>query len=117
MLELALPALVLGTAAWLWHSMLGAKELARLHARQLCHHAHLQLLDETVSLQRMRPRRSADGWLQWQRDYGFDVSNNGTDRHAGSLRMNGSTLRSYRLPNLEQPTPAEAVAITRSQAT
>lgn len=114
MLDLALPALVLGVIAWSWHAMLGAKELARAHARQLCHRAQLQLLDETVSLQRMWPQRGADGWLQWQRDYEFDVSSNGSDRHAASLRMNGDVLLSYRLPNLQPPAIPPRVTITHS---
>lgn len=114
MLELALPALILGSIAWAWHSMLGAKELARVHARRVCRRAQLQLLDETVSLQRMRPQRGPDGWLQWQRDYAFDVSSNGADRHAASLRMNDRVLLSYRLPNLEPPALPARVTITHS---
>lgn len=114
MLELALPALLLVTAGWLWHSALGAKECARSHARRICAHAQLQLLDETVSLQRMRPQRGADGWLQWRRDYAFDVSSNGADRHAASLRLNGNALLSYRLPNLQPPALPSRVTITHS---
>lgn len=106
MLELALPASLLALGAWLWHSMLGATELARAQARQLCHRAQLQLLDDTVSLQRMRLTRGTDGWLQCQRDYTFDVSTTGADRHAASLCMDGNKLLSYRLPSLEPPTLA-----------
>lgn len=97
--EFLLPILILLGIAAFWHSALGARELARAHASRLCKSTRLQLLDQTVSLRRMRLRhQSGLGW-QLQRDYGFEVSSNGQDRLPGSLRMTGDRLQTWSLPS------------------
>lgn len=96
--EFLLPILFLLALAALWHSALGARELARAHAARLCTSASLQLLDQSVALRRIRlGHHVGQGW-QIQRDYGFEVSSNGQDRLPGSLRMAGNKLLTWSLP-------------------
>lgn len=98
MLEVYVPILVLLLLALAWHDALGARELARAHARRLCSQARLQLLDETVSLRRLRLRRPTGQSLQLQREYAFEVSSNGNDRLTGHVRLAGQRLQSWSLP-------------------
>lgn len=99
LMDLALPALLLLGVGLLWHSALGAREAARRHARRLCAAANLQLLDETVSLERMRPQRDDRGGWSWRRTYAFEVSSTGSDRLRGSLHMLGESLRGSSMPS------------------
>ena len=98
MIEALAPILIILAVAALWHSSLGAREHARRHAARLCSQSRLQLLDQTVSLQRLRVRHEpGQGW-QLQRDYAFSVSSTGQDRLPGSLRMVGNRLTTWSLP-------------------
>lgn len=98
--EFLLPILILLAIAAFWHSALGAREMARHHANRLCASARLQLLDQSVSLRRMRlGHQPGHGW-HIQRDYGFEVSSNGQDRLPGHLRMTGSRLLTWSLPSI-----------------
>lgn len=111
MIDVALPALLLVLLALAWHSALAARESARHHARELCVRAHLQLLDETVALDRLRPRRLASGRWAIERRYHFDVSSDGRDRHSAELHLRGDTLTGYHLPELNaEPAAIRVVA-------
>jgi hypothetical protein len=112
MLDIALPALILVLLGLAWHSALGAREIAREHARHLCRRARLQLLDETVALEALRPQRDHDGHWQLARRYAFDVSSDGHDRLRASLRMLGNELAGYSLP-LEAEGPREGGTVVR----
>lgn len=96
--EVFLPSMVLLALGFAWHSALGARERARAHARRLCRAAHLQLLDETVALRRLRLGRRGDGRLQIEREYRFEVSRNGRDRLPAGLRLAGEELSGWFLP-------------------
>ncbi len=98
MIEALAPILLVLVVVAIWHSALGAREQARRHAAYLCKQARLQLLDQTVSLQRIRVRHEPGSGWQVQRDYGFNVSSSGQDRLPGSLRMVGDRLTSWSLP-------------------
>lgn len=98
MIELFVPLLLLLGLSALWHAALGAREIARAHADRLCRSARLQLLDQTVSLHRVRLRHLPQSGWQVQRIYGFEVSSDGNDRLPGSLRMSGNRLQAWTLP-------------------
>ncbi|MEP7044538.1 MAG: DUF3301 domain-containing protein [Dokdonella sp.] len=89
--------LVIALAIWMWMDALRARELAVSHGRELCRDAGVQLLDQTVSLRRLRLARR-DGLPAFVRRYGFEVSLDGSDRHRGHLDMNGHRLESWSLP-------------------
>ncbi len=95
------PFILVLLAIYVWQAALRAKERARQFAQTLCSGAHVQLLDQTVSLQRLRIRRGDDGRLHWLRRYRFELSTNGSDRHHGSLDLRQDRLVAHSLPLLD----------------
>lgn len=86
MIEEWLYLLALIAAVGLWLAALRARELALQAARNLCSAHSVQLLDETVGLAGLRPRRH-HGRLRLALRYSFEVSLDGSDRHRGDLWM------------------------------
>ena len=89
--------LVIAAAAWAWMDALDAREYAIRHGRALCQEAGVQLLDQTVSLKRVRIKRR-DGLPAFVRRYDFEISLDGSDRHRGHLDLSGHRLESWSLP-------------------
>jgi len=85
--EWLLVALALG--AWGWYSGTLAKEAAVQAARRLCAEHDQQLLDETVALKGMKPKRDGSGRMRLWRLYGFDFSGDGEGRHRGEIALLG----------------------------
>lgn len=83
---------LLGAFAWFWMDSLKAREVALAAARQACDGEGLQLLDDTVAVERLRPGRNDDGRLVLRRDYVFEYSRDGADRHRGMLTLHGRDL-------------------------
>ena len=85
---------LLGAALWFWRDSLGAREQARLASAKACRQLNLQLLDDTVALQRLWLRRDAlDGRLRWERLYIFEFSSSGEQRQVGSVLLLGSRVQ------------------------
>jgi uncharacterized protein DUF3301 len=80
---------LLGLFAWFWMDTLKARETALAAARRACEADGLQLLDETVAVERLRPSRDDSGRLTVRRDYVFEYSQDGVDRHRGALTLLG----------------------------
>jgi len=97
-------------AVWIWMDALAARERAITFGRDLCRTAGVQLLDQTVSLKRLRVRR-IDGLPTLVRRYGFEVSLDGSDRHRGQLDLEGSQLGAFSLPQRPQPIPLDWVGV------
>jgi len=74
---------LLGMALWFWQNTLRDRELALHAAREICQHQALQLLDATVTLQRVTLRRTASGGMGIQRTFQFAYSSEGDDRLTG----------------------------------
>lgn len=89
--------LLIGLLVWAWMDALRARELAVNAGRELCRDAGVQLLDQTVSLKRVRIGRR-DGMPTLLRRYGFEVSLDGSDRHRGHLDLGGHRLETWSLP-------------------
>lgn len=107
MYETLLPPLLILAAFYFWHNALRARERARELAHALCARVGLQLLDQTVSLHRVRLRRVPGEGLRLLRCYCFAVSTDGNDRRDGSLDMIDGDVISYDLPSRESaPTQA-----------
>jgi len=98
MLDALIPTLLILLVFYLWQGALRARERARTLAHEICAHAHLQLLDQTVSLQRVSLARGGDGRLHLRRRYRFELSTDGVDRHPGGLEMLEDRLLSCSLP-------------------
>ncbi len=75
--------ILLGMLIWFWQNTLHDRELALLAARDICQHQSLQLLDATVTLQRLALRRSQRGGITLQRTFQFAYSAEGHDRQTG----------------------------------
>ncbi|HEX4479309.1 MAG TPA: DUF3301 domain-containing protein [Rudaea sp.] len=104
MFDALFPFLFVLLAIYAWQAALRAKERARQFAHALCAEGRVQLLDQTVALQRIRFRRGEDGRLHWLRRYRFELSVNGSDRHQGSLDLMQDRLVAHSLPMLDAQT-------------
>jgi len=82
--------ILLGIFVWFWQNTLRDRELALLAARDICRHQQLQLLDATVTLQRVALRRSRHGGLTLQRTFQFAYSAEGHDRRTGFVITQGN---------------------------
>ena len=84
-------------AGWFIIDSLRASERAVAHCKRLCEEHDLQLLDQTVSLKRLRPYWGSEG-IRLRRTYGFDCSRDGVERLGGELTLIGTRLISSTLP-------------------
>lgn len=71
MLTTLLILLALIVILWLWQSHLKAREAALTYCQKACRQAQVQLLDETVALEKWSLKRNL-GQLTIQRTYQFD---------------------------------------------
>lgn len=99
--------LAIALLVWAWMDAMRAREVAVGHGRELCRQAGVQLLDQTVSLKRLRLVRR-NGMPAFVRRYGFEVSLDGSDRHRGHLDLQGHRLEAWSLP-----LPSTAMAAPR----
>lgn len=83
--------LLLAALIWIWLDSLKAREIAVAEARTACEAEGLLLLDDTVAIQRLGFGRD-DGALCVRRIYGFEYSDSGNDRWAGSVVMLGARV-------------------------
>jgi hypothetical protein len=89
--------LAAGVAVGLWLDALAARELAGHYSRRLCEESGLQWLDQSIVLQKIGLMR-VDGRLALSRNYRFEVSFDGTDRHRASISLHGRRVASYTMP-------------------
>jgi hypothetical protein len=85
-----------------WFAGRAAGETATWLGQQACARAGVQWLDHSVHLIGMRLSRGPDGWLGLERQYRFEYSTGGEDRHAGRIVLHGR-----RLLALAGPMPAQ----------
>lgn len=81
--------LVAGIGLWFWRDSLGAREQARAASARACREIGVQLLDDTVALERLWLRRDRDGRLRWERLYLFEFTDTGQHRQVGSVLLIG----------------------------
>lgn len=74
---------------WFWRDSLGAREQAHAASARACQQHQLQLLDDTVALERLWWRRDRDGRLQMERLYLFEFTDTGQQRRVGSVLLVG----------------------------
>ncbi len=72
---------------WLWFDSLKARESAVAATRAACRAERLLLLDDTVAITRIGLRRDEEGRVRLLRVYGFEYSDTGDERSAGSTVM------------------------------
>ncbi len=84
--------ILLALGIWVWQNTLRAREQAYGAAVRTCRKEGLQLLDATVTLQRMRPHRCAAGILCLHRTFVFDYTDDGEQRQQGFILMEGPAI-------------------------
>lgn len=89
--------LLLLLAGWLLWDTLRARETANAAMRAACAHHGLLFLDDTVSLQSVRPIRDRDGRVTLRRTYHFQYSDTGHNRRNGSITLIGDRIVSLDL--------------------
>ena len=89
-----------------WSASRAAAEQAIVFGRQACQRAGVQWLDQSAHQVRLRLRRDGQGRLAWERQFRFEYSTGGEDRHAGLITLQGIQLTALVGP---MPPPAETV--------
>ncbi len=82
---------VIVLAWYLWQAQKSrehARELAARHCKQL----ELQLLDDTVVMNRIRLKKNTLGRIKISRTYRFEFSSMGNERYQGVLELLGNEL-------------------------
>jgi hypothetical protein len=84
--------------AWFWSDSLRARERAIALCRDACNRRALQLLDETVALERLALQRDRDGRVRIRRRYRFEFTRDGAVRDTGTVVMLGDRVVMLDLP-------------------
>ncbi len=86
-----------GVGLWFWRDSLGAREQARAASSRACQRIGVQLLDDTVALERLWWRRDRDGRLRLERLYLFEFTDTGLARRTGSVLLVGWRVEVLRM--------------------
>ena len=102
---LAATSCVLVAFVWAWHASMAARERANAAAHEACERLRLVLLDGTVALTRIWPRRNETGQLSLERTYEFEYTDDGRRRLGGFVVMLGRRVTSVGLASARSPAP------------
>lgn len=94
--HIALILLAAWVGAWIWRGM-GLHDRALRIAQRHCKQAGVQLLDESVALNRLRPGRGRHGRPGIRRRYAFEFTVTGERRYPGFVELHGPTLMKVEL--------------------
>lgn len=89
--------LAIGLGIWFWWSSARSREQAVALARNACKRCGVQLLDETVTMSKLRLQRNGKGHINFARWYRFEFSTSGENRRDGVVGLLGSQLLSMHL--------------------
>ena len=84
--------LLIAGAGWFWWTSAQSREIAVALARRACAQCQVQLLDETVTLSKLRLKRNSSGTMQIARWYRFEFSTSGDNRRDGVVGIAGKKL-------------------------
>lgn len=85
-------------AAWFWLDSLHVRDIAMAAGRAATEQYHLQLLDDTVAIARLRFARDELGRLRLQRTYHFEVSDTGNNRLQCTIILLGNRVDHLDIP-------------------
>lgn len=91
-MSILLLLLGLGIFLWFWQDSLRSKELARDACIRACRRYGVQLLDDTVALDKLWLRRNGSGRLCLERRYTFEFTDTGISRTGGVVVMVGNAV-------------------------
>ena len=80
-----------------WLNAMRAKEIARHEAKRLCQQSDVLILDDTVSLKRLRLKRNGLGQMSFLRTYDFEFTLDGEFRYKGEVNLLGQRIVDSRL--------------------
>ena len=96
-MENILLILLIAAGAWFWWDSMNARERAVAMAAQACQKINVQLLDQTVSLESIKPARNDEGRVVLRRIYGFEYSIERVERRRGRAILRGQRLEQMQL--------------------
>lgn len=102
--HVTLMLLAAGVGAWIWRG-LGLRDRALRLVRQHCQRSQVQLLDESIALNRLRLGRGRHGRPGLIRRYGFEFTVTGEHRYSGFIELHGADLLKIELA--PHPFPGE----------
>jgi hypothetical protein len=71
-------------------------------AQRLCKQHQLQLLDDTITITKLRAKRNKNGRLSWQRTYQFEFSDSGNNRQKGTIIILGIAVEILEMPDINR---------------
>ena len=86
-----------------WWDTLYTNDLALHYCKQLCRASDVQLLDGSVSRQRIWLRRSPNASMQICRIYSFEYSGDGESRNYGYVVLLGHQVAEANMQNSKPP--------------
>lgn len=96
--------LALGYQAWAWQQTARGQAMAAVKRR--CQQEGVQLLDDTLVLERMRLRRGKRGMVLW-RCYQFEFTSTGDQRYRGHVALSGRKLETIEMAAYRTPDPMQ----------
>ncbi len=78
---------------WFWKNSMSTSEVAMAVARQACQEMDVQLLDQTVSVAKLKLCRNQRGSMSLCRLYTFEFSQSGDVRYLGRIYMNNLEIK------------------------
>ncbi|MEO6517486.1 MAG: DUF3301 domain-containing protein [Pseudoxanthomonas sp.] len=88
--------MIVGAAVFAyWNAARAAAEHAKQLGRNACSAAEVLWLDESVHASGIRVRRGENGRLGFERNFRFEYSYDGVDRHVGRMVLRGDRLVSF----------------------
>lgn len=95
--SMVVAAVLVALMIWFWHASMSARERANHAAREACGRLQLVMLDGTVAIVRLWPKRDASGRLRLERTYGFEYTDDGQRRLKGFVVLLGGHVTSVGL--------------------
>lgn len=103
-MEWGILAIVLVLAGF-WLNSMKCNDIAVTAARRAAHLSGVQLLDDTVALDKIRVVRDGGGWVSLRRIYRFEFSDTGDNRRGGVVVLRNATVETVNLGNVWAVTP------------
>lgn len=91
--------------AWFWLDSMKCHDIAVVAAKRAAQSAYVQLLDDTVALDKLRLARDDDGRAGLRRIYRFEFSDTGDNRRSGVVVLHNSLVETVNLGNVWAVTP------------
>lgn len=85
------------TLCALWWQNLKIREFATRQVRAYCQQQDVQLLDESIALKGMKPKRDDSGRMALERSYQFSFTSTGDERYTGLIRLHGRKVLTFEL--------------------